>query len=148
MGIVAEAAGIPNIALNLQPPTPTRAFAQAVTGTHPLGGVGNLLAGHTVQAAIDRLLTPAVHDLRRQLGLPRRSVAHARPNRTVLHGFSPLVAPRPADWHPPHQVTGYWWPATAPAWQPPHRLLAFLSAGPPPVDPERLTTTVLAAVIP
>ncbi|MER5349900.1 glycosyltransferase [Kitasatospora sp. NPDC002551] len=154
--VVAEAAGIPNIALNLQPLTPTREFAPAVTGTRSLGGPGNLLAGHAVQAAVDRLFAPAVRGLRRQLGLPQRSVAHARRHRTVLHGFSPRVVPRPADWHPSHQVTGYWWPATDPGWQPPHRLLDFLAAGPPPVyigfgslvvpDPERLTATVLAAV--
>ncbi|MFB8241402.1 glycosyltransferase [Kitasatospora purpeofusca] len=153
---VAEAAGIQNIALHLQPLSPTREFAPAVTGTRSLGGPGNLLAGHAVQAAVDRLFAPAVHGLRRQLGLPARSVARGRRNRTVLHGFSPRVVPRPADWHPSLGVTGYWWPRADPDWQPPHRLLDFLAAGPPPVyigfgslvvpDPERLTATVLAAV--
>ncbi|MFC5662144.1 glycosyltransferase [Kitasatospora misakiensis] len=154
--VVAEAAGIPNIALHLQPLSPTREFAPAVTGTRSLSGPGNLLAGHAVQAAVDRLFAPAVRGLRRQLGLPQRSVADGRRNRTVLHGFSPRVVPRPADWHPTHEVTGYWWPPADPAWKPPSRLLDFLAAGPPPVyigfgslvvpDPERLTTTVLAAV--
>ncbi len=154
--VAAEAAGIPNIALHLQPLSPTREFAPAVTGTRSLGGPGNLLAGHAVQAAVDRLFAPAVRGLRRQLGLPQRSVAHGRRNRTVLHGFSPRVVPRPADWHPTHDVTGYWWPRTDPGWNPPQRLLDFLTAGPPPVyigfgslvvpHPERLTATVLAAV--
>ncbi|MFE6865689.1 glycosyltransferase [Kitasatospora sp. NPDC057692] len=154
--VVAEAAGVPNIALHLQPLTPTRAFAPAITGSRSLGGPGNLLAGHAVQAAVDRLFAPAARDLRRRLGLPQRSVARARRNRTVLHGFSPRVVPRPADWRPSHQIAGYWWPPTDPAWQPPDRLLDFLAAGPPPVyigfgslvvpDPERLTATVLAAV--
>ncbi|GAA1389139.1 glycosyltransferase [Kitasatospora putterlickiae] len=154
--VVAEAAGIPNIALHLQPLSPTRAFTPAVLGSRSLGGPGNLLAGHAVQAAVDHLFAPAVSALRRQLGLPRRTVASARRNRTVLHGFSPHVVPRPADWHPSHAVTGYWWPRPDPGWQPPPRLLDFLASGPPPVyigfgslvvpDAERLTTTILAAV--
>ncbi|MEV6975964.1 glycosyltransferase [Kitasatospora sp. NPDC093806] len=154
--VVAEAAGIPLIALHLQPLSPTREFAPAVTGTKSLGGAGNLLAGYAVQAAVDHLFAPAVRGLRRQLDLPQRSVADARQNRTVLHGFSPLVVPRPADWCPSLHITGYWWPRPDPDWQPPYRLVDFLAAGPPPVyigfgslvvpDPERLTATVLAAV--
>ncbi|MFB6891877.1 glycosyltransferase [Kitasatospora sp. NPDC056327] len=153
---VAEAGGIPNVVLLLQPHTPTREFVPAIIGARSFGGPGNLLAGHAVQAVVDRLFAPAVRDLRRRLGLPRATVARARRDRTVLHGYSPRVVPRPADWHPSHQVTGYWWPVADPGWQPPPRLLDFLAAGPPPVcigfgslvvpDPERLTATLLAAV--
>ncbi|MEE1824643.1 glycosyltransferase [Streptomyces sp. BE20] len=154
--VVAEAAGIPTLTLQLQPMAPTREFAPVVTGTRSLGAAGNLLAGHAVQAAVDHLFAPAVRGLRRQLGLPQRSVAHARSSHSVLHGFSPVVVPRPADWRPGLAVAGYWWPHTDPGWQPPQRLLDFLAAGPPPVyvgfgslvvpDPERLTRTVLAAL--
>ncbi|MEV7022933.1 glycosyltransferase [Kitasatospora sp. NPDC093558] len=154
--VAAEAAGIPSVGLYLQPISPTREFAPAVTGNWSLGGRGNLLAGHAVQTATDQLFTPAVRGLRRRLGLPARSIARARLNHPVLHGFSPVVIPRPADWHPSLDVAGYWWPCAEPQWQPPKRLLDFLAAGPPPVfvgfgslavpDPERLTATVLAAV--
>ncbi|MFJ7905796.1 glycosyltransferase [Kitasatospora sp. NPDC096204] len=153
--VVAEAAGIPSIGLHLQPLAPTREFAPAVTGTRSLGRSGNVLAGHAVQATTDQLFAPAVRGLRRRLGLPPRGVARARRDHPVLHGFSPLVVPRPADWHPRLDVAGYWWPADRPHWQPPARLLDFLAAGPPPVfvgfgslvvpDAERLTSTVLAA---
>ncbi|MFI9326955.1 glycosyltransferase [Kitasatospora sp. NPDC052868] len=153
---VAEAAGIPSLALYLQPLAPTREFAPAVTGTRSLGRTGNLLAGHAVQAAVDQLFAPAVRGLRHRLGLPPRGIARARRNQRILHGFSPAVIPRPADWHPGLDVVGYWWPHQDPAWQPPSRLVDFLAAGPPPVfvgfgslvvpDPERLTATVLAAV--
>ncbi|MFJ6619041.1 glycosyltransferase [Kitasatospora sp. NPDC091335] len=153
--VAAEAAGIPSIGLYLQPLAPTREFAPAVTGTRSLGRSGNLLAGHAVQAATDRLFVPAVRGLRRRLGLPPHGIAAARRNHPVLHGFSPLVVPRPADWHPRLDVAGYWWPAGPPHWQPPARLLDFLAAGPPPVfvgfgslvvpEPERLTAAVLAA---
>ncbi|MGW1175780.1 glycosyltransferase [Kitasatospora sp. NPDC002543] len=153
--VAAEAAGIPSIGLYLQPLAPTREFAPAVTGSRPLGRAGNLLAGHAVQAATDQLFVPAVRRLRRRLGLSPLGISRARRNSPVLHGFSPLVVPRPADWHPRLDVAGYWWPTDRTAWQPPARLLDFLAAGPPPVfvgfgslvvpDPERLTTTVLAA---
>ncbi|MEU8510083.1 glycosyltransferase [Kitasatospora sp. NPDC048722] len=152
----AEAAGVPSIGLYLQPMAPTREFAPAVTGTRSLGGPGNLLAGHAVQTATDQLFAPAVRALRRRLGLPRLSIARARHNHPVLHGFSPTVIPRPTDWHPRLGVAGYWWPCPDQRWQPSERLLDFLAAGPPPVfvgfgslvvpDPERLTATVLAAV--
>ncbi|MEV7599496.1 glycosyltransferase [Kitasatospora sp. NPDC089797] len=153
--VAAEAAGIPTIGLYLQPLSPTREFAPAVTGSRSLGRAGNLLAGHAVQTATDRLFVPAVHGLRRRLGLPPLGVARARRGHPVLHGFSPRVVPRPTDWHPRLDVAGYWWPPEQPGWEPPERLLDFLAAGPPPVfvgfgslvvpDPERLTATVLAA---
>ncbi|MFE4515815.1 glycosyltransferase [Kitasatospora sp. NPDC056783] len=153
--VVAEAADIPSIGVFLQPLAPTREFPPAVTGIRSLGPVGNLLAGHATQASTDQLFAPAVHGLRRRLGLPPAGVARDRRNHPVLHGFSPLVVPRPADWHPGLDVAGYWWPAERPDWQPPDRLLDFLAAGPPPVfvgfgslvvpDPERLTATILAA---
>ncbi|MFD7447602.1 glycosyltransferase [Kitasatospora sp. NPDC059827] len=153
--VAAEAAGIPTIGLYLQPLSPTREFAPAVTGARSLGRPGNLLAGHAVQAATDQLFVPAVRGLRRRLGLPPLGIARARRDHPVLHGFSPRVVPRPTDWHPRLDVAGYWWPAGPAGWQPPQRLLDFLAAGPPPVfvgfgslvvpDPERLTATVLAA---
>ncbi|MGW6912488.1 glycosyltransferase [Kitasatospora sp. NPDC054939] len=154
--VAAEAAGIPCLGLYLQPLAPTREFAPAVTGTRSLGRTGNLLAGRAVQGVTDRLFAPAVRRLRRRLGLPQRSIGRLRRHQPLLHGFSPLVVPRPADWHPDHTVTGYWWPRREPGWQPPSRLAEFLAAGPPPVfvgfgslvvpDPQRLTVTVLAAV--
>ena len=156
--VAAEAAGIPCLGLYLQPLAPTREFAPAVTGTRSLGRTGNLLAGRAVQGVTDRLFAPAVRRLRRRLGLPQRSIGRLRRHQPLLHGFSPLVVPRPADWHPDHTVTGYWWPRREPGWQPPSRLAEFLAAGPPPVfvgfgslvvpDPQRLTVTVLASRAP
>ncbi|MEV0532967.1 glycosyltransferase [Kitasatospora sp. NPDC050463] len=154
--VAAEAAGIPSIGLYLQPISPTREFAPSVTGTRSLGRTGNLLAGHAVEAATDRLFAPAVRQLRHRLGLPPRSIARARRAHPVLHGFSPAVVPRPADWRPGLDVAGYWWPHPDPGWRPPERLVDFLAAGPPPVfvgfgslvvpDPEALSATVLAAL--
>ncbi|MFD0398203.1 glycosyltransferase [Kitasatospora sp. NPDC127121] len=154
--VAAEATGIPSIGLHLQPLSPTREFAPAVTGARSLGRPGNLLAGHAVQVATDQLFAPAARGLRRRLGLPPLDASRARRKYPILHGFSPAVVPRPADWRPGLDVAGYWWPVRDPGWRPPARLLDFLAAGPPPVfvgfgslvvpDPGRLTATVVAAV--
>ncbi len=72
----------------------------------------------------------------------------------TLLGFSQHVVPRPADWGPNVQFTGYWLP-DEPAWTPPDDLVQFLDDGPPPIlvsfgsmsvrNPQRLTDLVLAA---
>ncbi|GAA0691046.1 glycosyltransferase [Kitasatospora atroaurantiaca] len=159
---VAEAHDLPSAGVFLQPLYPTGEFLPVVAGTSAsLGRRGNLLAGHTAQLAVDRLFAPAVRDLRRQLGLPARTAAglrrrHARQAWPVLHGFSPSVVPRPADWAPSARVSGYWWPHTPADWQPPAQLADFLRAGPPPVyvgfgslvvaDPGRLGEVITAAL--
>ena len=74
----------------------------------------------------------------------------------TLYGFSPSVVPRPADWGPQVEVTGYWFMERDPAWRPPAALEAFLEAGPPPIcvgfgsmpslDPVALTREVVRAL--
>ena len=73
----------------------------------------------------------------------------------MLHGFSPLVVPRPDDWRPGLTVTGYWWPYDAEP-QLPSPVRDFLDAGPAPVfvglgsatvpDPERLSACIVHAL--
>ncbi|MER6366302.1 glycosyltransferase [Kitasatospora sp. NPDC001527] len=152
-----EAFGVPVVGTYLAP-----AFA---TGQFPLPGArdadgsgpeGNLAAGRAVLGRAEALFADAVTRLRARLGLP----ADARPApggvRPVFHGFSPLVVPRPADWPPGVEVTGYWWPVRPQRWRPPADLVDFLGAGPPPVfigfgsmapgQGERLGELVAAAV--
>jgi UDP:flavonoid glycosyltransferase YjiC (YdhE family) len=50
-----------------------------------------------------------------------------------LYGYSPSVAPCPADWPAWQRVTGFWFLDHASGWQPPRDLVDFLEAGPPPV---------------
>ncbi|MGX8909994.1 glycosyltransferase [Streptomyces netropsis] len=136
--VVAEALGVPTVGLFLQPLAPTREFPPVLTGTRSLGRPGNLLVGHALQSAVDRLITPPVRGLREELGLPRRGAGAerrraVRQGMPLLHGFSPCVVPRPSDWPPCMEVTGYWWPSPPPGWRPPPRLADFLASGPPPV---------------
>jgi sterol 3beta-glucosyltransferase len=133
---IGEALGVPSIGVYLQPVTPTRSLPPVVSGSRSLGRYGNLAAAHALLAATDATFRPAVVALRRELGLPRRpaaSPARVLRARTVLHGYSCHVVPRPPDWPDGHRVCGYWWPATPPGWQPDPRLADFLAAGPPPV---------------
>ncbi|MGB8407886.1 MAG: glycosyltransferase, partial [Mycobacterium sp.] len=100
--------------------------------------IGNRAAANAGAVLVDRLYGGVISDFRRQLGLPRASAHRLRQQRTdaqwpVLHGYSPLVAPRPPDWRPGLDVTGYWWPASTGTWEPPADLTAFLAAGPAPV---------------
>lgn len=135
---VAEATGIPALGAYLVPTAPTGDFPPVVTGARSLGRPGNRAAGRFALRMADRLYTPAVTELRRNLGLPpvtphamrRRQESAAWP---VLHGFSPTLVPRPSDWRPGLEAVGTWWPYVDPARQLPAELEDFLAAGPRPV---------------
>lgn len=134
----AEARGIPSIGVRLQPLSATAQYPPAVLGPWSAGRAGNRTAGRAGAWLIDGLYGGVVAGFRRDLGLPRKSARSLRAERTlanwpVLHGYSHLVVPRPPDWRPGLDVTGYWWPAADPEWVPPRELTDFLSDGPPPI---------------
>jgi sterol 3beta-glucosyltransferase len=135
---LAEAKGIPSLGVRLQPLSATACYPPSVLGAWSGGAVGNRLAADAGAWLLDRLYGGVVAGLRRDLGLPKFPARTLRRQRThaqwpVLHGYSPLVAPRPADWRPGLEVTGYWWPAPAVDWIPPVELTDFLAGGPAPV---------------
>ncbi|MFF3935339.1 glycosyltransferase [Streptomyces phaeofaciens] len=151
---VAEGLGLPALGLPLQPIAPTREFAPPVLGGGSFGTLGNRLAGHGVEWAVDRVFAPVLPEVRSRLGLPPgRTRPH--PAAPVLHGFSPLVVPRPGDWPSELDVTGYWWPYDRER-RLPAAVRDFLDAGPPPVfvglgsatvpDPARLSAEVVRAL--
>jgi sterol 3beta-glucosyltransferase len=135
---LAEAKGIPSLGVRLQPLSATAQYPPAVLGAWSAGAFGNRAAANAGARLVDRFYGGVIADLRRQLGLPRASARRLRNQRTtaqwpVLHGYSPLIAPRPPDWRPGLEVTGYWWPAGTGHWEPPADLSEFLAAGPAPV---------------
>lgn len=157
---VAQRHGIPSLGVFLQPLQPTGEFPPVVLGARSLGWRGNLVAGRVGRAVGRRAYASASRRLRARLGLPptdlrdldRRVEAARWP---ILHGFSPTVVPRPADWRRGLDVVGYWWPAPSPQWRPPPYLVDFLAAGPPPVfvgfgsmagDGERLRDILVPAL--
>ena len=125
---IADGLHRPGFGLYSQPWTPTGDFPPvALHSARSLGRLGNRLVGELVM----RTLVPyqrAARRVRDQLGSPRRGTT-----RPILHGFSPAVLPRPADWPAGQEVVGYWWPVTDPNWTPPQQLVDFLDAGEPPV---------------
>ncbi|MFF0473873.1 glycosyltransferase [Streptomyces sp. NPDC004284] len=129
-----EAFGIPVIGTYLVPSFATGEFplphARNTDGRSP---EDNLAAGRDVLRRAEGVFAGALTRLRDRLGLPDDTPSAAADIRPAFHGFSPLVVPRPADWPPGVEVTGYWWPARPHAWQPPAALVDFLQAGPPPV---------------
>ncbi|XVU29657.1 glycosyltransferase [Actinoplanes sp. CA-054009] len=140
----AERAGIASAGVYLAPGVPTAEFPPP--GWPAGSGAENLAAGREVLERTGALYA----DVLRRLGL-----AGSERDWPIFHGYSAAVVPRPADWPDSARVTGYWWSATEPGWQPPAELVDFLEEGPPPVfigfgsmTPERgrLSELVAAAV--
>ncbi|MGF4044441.1 glycosyltransferase [Paenarthrobacter nitroguajacolicus] len=135
---IAEAMGIPALGAHLQPTEPSAAYPPVIMNSaRSLGAWGNKIIGQRAAAGPAPYDAPSAR-LRKELGLGKQSrVAGERrrrkANATILHGISPSVLPKPADWHPGLVMAGYWWPAMKPDWQPPTDLLDFLSDGTPPV---------------
>ncbi|MEU6668985.1 glycosyltransferase [Streptomyces sp. NPDC046727] len=157
---IAEGLRLPSLGVYLQPLAATREFAPPVLGGGTWGGPVNRLAGQGVSLAVEHVFAGAVPAVRERLGLPRQRTGAARRARErrdwpVLHGFSPLVVPRPGDWRAGLEVGGYWWPYDAEP-ELPQAVREFLDAGPPPVfvglgsatvlDAGRLSAQVVAAL--
>lgn len=138
---VAEKLGIPCADLQFFPMTATREFPTFFLGDGrrrgPLLDRANWWG--TDQMMWQMMQRPGVNQQRRGiLGLPplrtNARVLQDRQNMPLYYAYSPLVLPRPADWHPRIHVTGYL-PTRAPAgWEPPSDLAEFLAAGERPVS--------------
>lgn len=133
---VAEASGIPSIGAMLQPASRTGDFAPPALTTRSFTRAGNK-AIWRMGSIGEKVYTPLIDDLRAHLDLPARARRTYQSDRDkywpVLYGFSSHLVPAPRDWRPGLHVTGYWWPRTDTAWNPPHELVDFLDAGPAPV---------------
>ena len=136
---VAEGLDLPTMGAYLQPATRTGAFPPPfLSGRVSLGRWGNRALTDALHEIIDAAAWPATRRARRELGLApcspralrRRLEAGHWP---VAYGYSPTVVPRPGDWRPGLEVTGYWFPPRPAGWRPPDELVDFLGAGPPPV---------------
>ncbi len=80
-----------------------------------------------------RAFAGTVRTLRADLGLGDSPTPGRGPaDLTVLHGISPAILPRPADYGPTAEFAGAWWPPPS-TWAPPPELERFLADGPAPV---------------
>ena len=138
---VAEAMGVPSMGVHLQPIDPTGDFPPVLSLLRrSLGRWGNRRAARLAfeLPAAGPMIAGMSTKMRARLGLPPMSprALYERRESTrwpVFHGVSPLVLPRPADWRPGLQITGYWWPLPPRGWQPDPVLSDFLTSGPTPV---------------
>ncbi|SCL39363.1 UDP:flavonoid glycosyltransferase YjiC, YdhE family [Micromonospora pallida] len=156
--VVAEGFGIPSLGVYLAPGVPTREFPPpGWPDAGHLSPADNLAAGRELLARTGVLYADVLRRLRARLDLPASTGETPNPpdDWLICHGYSSAVVPRPTDWPTNVHVTGYWWPAGPPGWQPPDLLVDFLQAGPPPVfvgfgsmtpTHERLHEVVAAAV--
>jgi UDP:flavonoid glycosyltransferase YjiC (YdhE family) len=161
---VAERLSIPSVAAMLQPlhrtrytpmirvPARVRLGPLFNTATHVMS-LG--LAWQPVRGEINRWR-------RRTLDLPPArwlgpfDGSGARRRDPAIYGYSPRVVPKPGDWGPDIQVTGYWVSPVDPSWRPPDELQRFLASGAPPIyigfgsmtpnDAEALTAVALEAL--
>ncbi|MDX3456986.1 glycosyltransferase [Streptomyces sp. ME02-8801-2C] len=148
---IAEGLRLPSMGVYLQPLAPTREFGPPVLGGRSWGAAGNRLAGNGVSMAVEQIFASTVPAVRARLGLPHHTPGAARRARErqgwpVLHGFSPLVVPRPRDWRPGLDICGYWWPYDTQPQLPPE-VEEFLASGPPPVFVGALRQARLRGVI-
>lgn len=132
---IAEAHGLPCVALTLQPTEPTRCHGPALLGGRNLGSWLNKAVPTMFIRLGMRAFAGLIRSVRDDLGLPPAPAPGYRPHElTVLHGISPTVYPRPSDWRAGVDVVGYWWPPElAGDWEPDPALVSFLDCGPAPV---------------
>ena len=138
MHAFAEARDVPSFGVRFQPLSATRAYPPSLIGSRSAGGAVNRAAGRLAERTVDRMYGGVVADLRRDLGLPKRSARRLRRDRSesgwpILYGYSPAVLPHPADWRAGIDPVGYWWSPAPDDWTVPPDLEAFLDDGPPPV---------------
>ena len=160
---MAEALGIPVAWGLLQPFARTRAHPSALLPARVrLGAGGNALTHRLVEQAMWLPWRGVVNAWRaRTLGLRAAPLLYPYaelygPKALAVHGYSPAVSPRPADWPAGHQVTGYWFWDNDFGWHPPVGLEEFLAENPPALslsfgtaalrDPETMLPLVTRAV--
>lgn len=131
---LAEAWKIPAIWGLLQPLTRTRQYPSALLPFRMSPGPGyNALTHRLVEQSTWQPWRGLINAWRqRSLGLPPAPFFgrfEALQTDPALVAVSAHILPRPADWPPSHQLTGYWF-GPEQTWEPPAALARFLEAGP------------------
>jgi UDP:flavonoid glycosyltransferase YjiC (YdhE family) len=159
---LSQALSIPFAIARLQPCTLSKVLPpiMLIKSQRRLPGIVGLSAHALMFKLLWSVMRPAINDIvHPQLGLPPypwygpyfRDLHQSK----VINGFSQHVLPRPSDWTPNSQLTGYWF-LNQQRWQPSDALSAFLASGPKPVyigfgsmvsnQAKTFTETILKAV--
>ncbi len=135
---IAEKLAIPSMMTSTMPNmTPTGDFPLIGAPRLWRGRVGNRLSYQLYRLSWWRGQRPLRRWCQSTLGLsssrfPDYWRRHGK-RIPVLHSYSPLVVPSPADWPNDTFASGYWFPNRDREWRPSPDLDAFLASGTPPV---------------
>ncbi len=137
---LADARGVPRLAVPLQPITRSRAYP-SLTVPQAWGRIGGAfnLATHRVNEflywlAVRDVVTAGLREVLGSDPFPRSGPygrIYADDRFPFVYGISPTVFPRPVDWPSWHELTGFWFLDTDDPL--PAAVEDFLAAGPPPV---------------
>jgi sterol 3beta-glucosyltransferase/vancomycin aglycone glucosyltransferase len=123
----------PFVTVGFAPLFPTKVVPPP--GAPALGSIGNRLLWRVAAAVLDSALRDRVNGYRGRSGLPpiktlmTTILEHAS---LALICMSPALFPRPDEWHPRAQISGFLsMPDRAEPWEPEPALAAFLEKGPP-----------------
>ena len=124
----------PYVLVSLQPVLPSRHYAPV--GTPDLGRFVNPILWRILGVVLESILRDRVNHVRARGGLtPVRGLLAATLDhaKLVLTAVSPTLFPRPKDWDPRIQISGFLGvDDAAEPWQPEPSLSTFLDAGAPP----------------
>ncbi len=136
----AQQHNIPAVLASPFPMTPTRAYPSLIFYHLPrLGGAFNHLSHKILEQMLWTASSAAVRRFwRAQFGQDPPGFGcpfsrHTSQDQPAVISCSQHVFPRPPDWSEHVHAAGYWFLESAPGWQPPADLAAFLRAGKPPV---------------
>jgi UDP:flavonoid glycosyltransferase YjiC (YdhE family) len=138
-GSIAELLDVPGVQAFTTVVTPTRAFPSMLSPLASRRSRAYNRASHLVaEQVLWQPFRPLLDGWRRRAGLP--PLGWRGPLRTanrrhvpLLYGVSPSVLPRPRDWGPWIELSGFWFLDDDTAWEPDADLAAFLADGDPPV---------------
>lgn len=157
---LGERLSIPVAYAQLQPLTPSKYLPNLIMPSRAIPGFVKQGINHFLRLVAWHVMQPAINQIvRPRLGLKPYPwygpYFHRNSAVRVLYGFSSQLVRRPLDWPDNVHICGYWH-LDQTSWAPPPELLAFLSAGPPPIyigfgsmpstDARALTHCVIAAV--
>jgi sterol 3beta-glucosyltransferase len=132
--------GIPCVMASPIPMSPTKVYPSLLFYRGPrLGKIYNLFTHYLFEQVFWQMSGSSIKAFWREMG--KESIVNNRPpyrdqrneGFPILYGYSNYVLPRPYDWNPNLNVTGYWFLDAAADWQPPADLVDFLRSGDPPV---------------
>ena len=132
---IAQALNVPFFPCSLFPLTPTAEFPfPLMQSPVSLGGFANQMSYAIARQVFWQFMRDNINTWRQEyLNLPPVGIKD-EPTSTMdatgvsfLYGYSPFIAPRPADWPVRHQITGYWLLPPQSDWQPDEALRQFIS---------------------